>query len=79
MKSEVQLLPSPLPALTSGNTPVSACGISWAAIYRIKNLTWLPLLVMDVAPSLRTGPVWAPPGSENVPERTIDDLFRRPR
>ena len=56
MKSEVQLLPSPLPALTSGNTPVSACGISWAAIYRIKNLTWLPLLVMDVAPSLRTGP-----------------------
>jgi hypothetical protein len=77
-EAEVQRLPGPLLALTSGNTSQRLRNPLGRPSTGSRTLTWLPLLVMDVAPSLRTGPVWAPPGSENGPERTID-LFRRPR
>jgi hypothetical protein len=75
MKSEVQLLPGSLLAPTDQRKqPVSACGIRWAAIYRIKNSYLVTVACHGCCSKSPHGPVWAPPGSENGPERTIDDL-----
>jgi hypothetical protein len=58
--------PGPLPAMTSGNTSKRLRNPLGRPSTGSRTLTWLPLLVMDVAPSLRTGPFGRRPAARTA-------------
>src|SRR5688572_5436607 len=79
MRPEVQVLPGPQPALTSGD----ASQRCWSPLERAytgpRTLTWLPFLVIDVLLPASHRPVCVPPSSEKRPEWTLDDPVGRLR
>ena len=66
MRPEVQLLPGPQSALTSGNTSQRLRNPLGQPCTGSRTLTWLPLLVMDVAPVSARAPFGRRPAARTA-------------
>jgi hypothetical protein len=77
MRPEVQVLPGPPPAPTSGNASQRFRSPLGRACTGSRTLTWLPFLVMDVSLQVSAQTRCVPHGQRERPERAIDDLLGR--
>jgi hypothetical protein len=76
----IQVLPDPLPAMTSENASRRIRGFFRRRCAMSRPLTWFSLLIMDILLQVSAQiPLCATPRSENDPKRTIDHPLGRPR